>query len=163
NSVDFQHLRVLHGLRIECDPGTIAFRDHSVEYDVVFEDPNLGVFEQHVKVFGTNTITLSGRMAGADLLTLFSGVPLPGGHTRGRRRSESRSSLEVTIPPAFRASVGRSPARSSRTSSTRRDTGGAGHTPYAPLLSAACGRPTPSTTRVVARLRRGSRKGERHR
>src|SRR5947208_288863 len=35
------------------------------------------------KVFGTNTITLSGRMAGADLLTLFSGVPLPGGHTRG--------------------------------------------------------------------------------
>ena len=83
NSVDFQHLRVLHGLRIDCDPGTIAFRDHSVEYDVVFEDPNLGVFEQHVKVFGTNTITLSGRMAGADLLTLFSGVPLPGGHTRG--------------------------------------------------------------------------------
>src|SRR5205823_4577877 len=76
-------LRVLHGLRIDCDPGTIAFRDHSVEYDVVFEDPNLGVFEQHVKVFGTNTITLSGRMAGADLLTLFSGVPLPGGHTRG--------------------------------------------------------------------------------
>src|SRR5207253_779204 len=61
----------------------IAFRDHSVEYDVVFEDPNLGVFEQHVKVFGTNTITLSGRMAGGDLLTLFRGVPLPRGHTRG--------------------------------------------------------------------------------
>jgi phenylpropionate dioxygenase-like ring-hydroxylating dioxygenase large terminal subunit len=83
NSVDFQHLRVLHGLRIECDPKTIAFRGHSVEYDVVFEDPNLGVFEQHVKVFGTNTITLSGKMAGADLLTMFSGVPLPGGRTRG--------------------------------------------------------------------------------
>ncbi len=83
NSVDFQHLRVLHGLRIECDPRTIAFREHSVEYDVVFEDPSLGVFEQHVKVFGTNTITLSGKMAGADLLTLFSGVPLPSRHTRG--------------------------------------------------------------------------------
>src|SRR5207249_7091368 len=71
------------GSASNADPGTIAFRDHSVEYDVVFEDPNLGVFEQRVKVFGTNTITLSGRMAGADLLTLFSGVPLPGGHTRG--------------------------------------------------------------------------------
>jgi hypothetical protein len=83
NSVDFQHLRVLHRLRIDCDPATIAFGDHTVEYDVVFEDPNLGVFEQHVKVFGTNTITLSGRMGGADLLTLFSGVPLPNGRTRG--------------------------------------------------------------------------------
>jgi hypothetical protein len=50
---------------------------------VVFEDPSLGVFEQHVMVFGTNTITLSGKMAGADMLTLFSGVPLPSRHTRG--------------------------------------------------------------------------------
>jgi phenylpropionate dioxygenase-like ring-hydroxylating dioxygenase large terminal subunit len=83
NSVDFQHLRVLHGLRIDCDPRTIAFRNHSVEYDVVFEDPNIGVFEQHVKVFGTNTITLTGKMAGADMLTMFSGLPLPSRNTRG--------------------------------------------------------------------------------
>jgi len=83
NSVDFQHLRVVHGLEVEVDFGAVEFGDRGVTYDVTFKDPQLGTFEQRVRVFGSNVIALSGTMMGAPLLTMFAGVPQPDRSTRG--------------------------------------------------------------------------------
>jgi phenylpropionate dioxygenase-like ring-hydroxylating dioxygenase large terminal subunit len=83
NSMDFQHLRVLHGLKIDCDPDKIAVGDYRIEYDVTFEDPNFGVFEQQIRVTGTNTIALAGRLAGMRILSMATGTPTPDGRTHG--------------------------------------------------------------------------------
>jgi len=55
-SMGFQHLRVLHGLKIDFDPKQIQVGDYRIQYDVRFADPNLGVFDQRIRVTGTNTI-----------------------------------------------------------------------------------------------------------
>ncbi len=83
NSVDFQHLRVLHGLKVEYDPDDVKVTDHGLDYDVHFESPQFGAFDQHIHVSGTNTISLSGKMAGMDALSMFTGTDLPNGHTMG--------------------------------------------------------------------------------
>ena len=83
NSMDFQHLRVLHGLKIECDPDAIDVGDYRIQYDVRFEDPNLGVFDQRIRVTGTNTIALAGRLNGMAILSMATGTPTPDGHTHG--------------------------------------------------------------------------------
>jgi nitrite reductase/ring-hydroxylating ferredoxin subunit len=79
NSMDLQHLRILHGLKIDCDPDAIEVGDSTIDYDAVIEDPNLGVMEQHITVFGTNTIMLSGTMGGMEVLLGSSASPLPNG------------------------------------------------------------------------------------
>jgi phenylpropionate dioxygenase-like ring-hydroxylating dioxygenase large terminal subunit len=83
NSVDFQHLRVLHGLKIDCDPADIKVSDYGIDYDTHFESPQFGAFDQHIRVSGTNTIALSGKMADMDALSMFTGTSLPNGHTMG--------------------------------------------------------------------------------
>jgi phenylpropionate dioxygenase-like ring-hydroxylating dioxygenase large terminal subunit len=83
NSMDFQHLRVLHGLKIECDPDAIEVSDYRIQYDVRFEDPNLGIFDQRIRVTGTNTIALAGRLNGMAILSMATGTPTPDGHTHG--------------------------------------------------------------------------------
>jgi nitrite reductase/ring-hydroxylating ferredoxin subunit len=83
NSMDFQHLRVLHGLKIECDPDAIEVGDYRIQYDVRFEDPNLGVFDQRIRVTGTNTIALAGRLNGMAILSMATGTPTPDGRTHG--------------------------------------------------------------------------------
>ena len=83
NSMDFQHLRVLHGLKIECDPDAIDVGDYRIQYDVRFEDPNLGIFDQRIRVTGTNTIALAGRLNGMAILSMATGTPTPDGRTHG--------------------------------------------------------------------------------
>jgi phenylpropionate dioxygenase-like ring-hydroxylating dioxygenase large terminal subunit len=83
NSMDFQHLRVLHGLKIECDPDAIEVGDYRIQYDVRFEDPNLGLFDQRIRVTGTNTIALAGRLNGMAILSMATGTPTPDGRTHG--------------------------------------------------------------------------------
>jgi len=83
NSMDFQHLRVLHGLKIDCDPDAIEVGDYRIQYDVRFEDPNLGVFDQRIRVTGTNTIALAGRLNGMAILSMATGTPTPDGRTHG--------------------------------------------------------------------------------
>ena len=83
NSMDFQHLRVLHGLKIECDPDAIEVGAYRIQYDVRFEDPNLGVFDQRIRVTGTNTIALAGRLNGMAILSMATGTPTPDGRTHG--------------------------------------------------------------------------------
>jgi phenylpropionate dioxygenase-like ring-hydroxylating dioxygenase large terminal subunit len=83
NSVDFQHLRVLHGLKIDFDPRDIRMRDYDFEYDVKFEDPNYGIFDQQIRVTGTNTIALTGELNGMKILSMATGTPTPDGRTVG--------------------------------------------------------------------------------
>jgi phenylpropionate dioxygenase-like ring-hydroxylating dioxygenase large terminal subunit len=82
NSVDIQHLRALHGLQIDVDPEAIDIRDRDVEYDAHIVDPMLGEMDQHIKVFGTNTIMLTGKMAGMEVFMGSSAVPIPSGGCR---------------------------------------------------------------------------------
>lgn len=82
NSVDIQHLRALHGLEIEVDLDAISITDHNVEYDAKMVDPNLGQMDQHIKVYGTNTIMLTGEMAGMKVFMGSSAVSLPNGGSR---------------------------------------------------------------------------------
>ncbi|HEX6313181.1 MAG TPA: Rieske 2Fe-2S domain-containing protein, partial [Acidimicrobiia bacterium] len=82
NSCDIQHLRALHGLEIEVDVDAIEMTDHTIDYDAHIVDPNLGEMDQHIKVFGTNTIMLSGKMAGMDVLMGSSAVMLGDGRSR---------------------------------------------------------------------------------
>jgi len=83
NSMDFQHLRVLHGLKIDFDPNQIEVGKHRIQYDVRFEDPNLGVFDQTIRVTGTNTIALAGRLNGMSVFSMATGSPTPDGRTHG--------------------------------------------------------------------------------
>jgi nitrite reductase/ring-hydroxylating ferredoxin subunit len=82
NSCDIQHLRELHGLQIDVDVDAIEMNETTIDYDAHIVDPNLGEMDQHVKVFGTNTIMLSGQMAGMDVLMGSSAVMLPNGGSR---------------------------------------------------------------------------------
>jgi hypothetical protein len=81
--MDFQHLRVLHGLKIDCDPNQIHVGPYKIEYDVRFEDPNLGIFDQSIRVSGTNTIALAGKLNGMSVLSMATGTPTPDGRTHG--------------------------------------------------------------------------------
>lgn len=83
NSVDFQHLRILHGLEIKFDPNDVRMVDYGLEYEAQFESPDFGAFDQKIRVFGTNTICLRGTMAGQQMLTMYTGTPRPNGYTRG--------------------------------------------------------------------------------
>jgi len=83
NSMDFQHLRVLHGLKIDFDPKQIRVSDYRIQYDVRFEDPNLGVFDQCIRVTGTNTIALAGKLNGMSVCSMATGTPTPDGRTIG--------------------------------------------------------------------------------
>lgn len=83
NSMDFQHLRILHGLKIDCDPDAIEVGDYRIQYDVRFEDPNFGIFDQRIRVTGTNTIALAGRLNGMGILSMATGTPTPDGRTIG--------------------------------------------------------------------------------
>lgn len=83
NSMDFQHLRVLHGLKIECDPDKIAVGPYQINYDTRFEDPELGVFDQSIRVTGTNTIALAGKLNGMRVFSMATGSPTPDGRTHG--------------------------------------------------------------------------------
>ena len=115
NSMDFQHLRVLHGLKIECDPDAIDVGDYRIQYDVRFEDPNLGVFDQRIRVTGTNTIALAGRLNGMAILSMATGTPTPDGRTHGwsvtaTPKSEG-SDAEREQRPADRRSILQAPHR----------------------------------------------------
>jgi phenylpropionate dioxygenase-like ring-hydroxylating dioxygenase large terminal subunit len=83
NSMDFQHLRVLHGVKIDFDPKQIQVGDYRIQYDVRFEDPNLGVFDQCIRVTGTNTIALAGKLNGMSVCSMATGTPTPDGRTIG--------------------------------------------------------------------------------
>jgi phenylpropionate dioxygenase-like ring-hydroxylating dioxygenase large terminal subunit len=87
NSMDFQHLEVVHGVPNEVDFDDIEITETAIEYDMVWHDPTFGRIEQHIKDFGTNVVSITGTMAGMHIAQFFAGRPvrgdMPGGHTHG--------------------------------------------------------------------------------
>lgn len=87
NSMDFQHLEVVHGVPNEVNLDDIEITDTKISYDMVWHDPNFGRIEQHIEDFGTNVVSITGTMAGMHIAQFFAGRPVrgetPGGHTHG--------------------------------------------------------------------------------
>jgi nitrite reductase/ring-hydroxylating ferredoxin subunit len=102
NSVDFQHLKVLHGLEFEFDPNDIRAVDYGLEYEMRFASSDFGAFDQRIRVFGTNTLCLRGTMDGRKMLTMYTGTPRPNGYTRGWMVSAAPRPRQAT-PEALEA------------------------------------------------------------
>ncbi len=85
NPFDFQHVAVMHGATMEDEPTNFDFGDHTVEFESEVHDETLGHVQQHFKLHGTNTLTLSNKMVGTpvELLALFGATPIGGGMTKG--------------------------------------------------------------------------------
>ncbi|HET8969721.1 MAG TPA: Rieske 2Fe-2S domain-containing protein [Candidatus Nanopelagicales bacterium] len=80
NSMDFQHLRELHGMTMEFDPADIVMDGFEYEYVVEGDLPNFGRMNQFVHCFGNNAITLTMTLeGGGEVLGAFGGTPVPGG------------------------------------------------------------------------------------
>ena len=58
NTVDFMHLRYVHGLSYDFDIDQIEWvDDYHMEYSIEFDSPDFGKFEQRIRVCGPNTST----------------------------------------------------------------------------------------------------------
>jgi phenylpropionate dioxygenase-like ring-hydroxylating dioxygenase large terminal subunit len=77
NSADIQHLRSFHGLTVY-EPENLNITDYSFEYDISFEDPNFGKFNQHLKLFGTNVLCLNGALNGVPVALIAAICPTKG-------------------------------------------------------------------------------------
>jgi len=87
NSMDFQHLEVVHGVPNEVDHDDIEITETKISYDMVWHDPSFGRIEQHIEDVGINVVSITGTMAGMHIAQFFAGRPVPGetpgGHTHG--------------------------------------------------------------------------------
>jgi nitrite reductase/ring-hydroxylating ferredoxin subunit len=83
NTVDFQHLRVLHGLKIESDPRDVRIENYTLEYDLQFEEPRMGRFDLKLRVVGTNTVAVTVGMSGMPVLSLTTATPMREGQSNG--------------------------------------------------------------------------------
>ena len=58
NTVDFMHLRYVHGLGFDFDPDDVRWiDDFHMEYEIDFDSPDFGRFQQRILVCGPNTST----------------------------------------------------------------------------------------------------------
>ena len=100
NSFDFQHLRYVHRLRFE-DPAEIRWHaDGRVEYRVRFDSAEIGSFEQHVCVSGTNTVAYVTSGA-VESMGMFTSTPTRGGaqsyYLAATPRAGSASEIEARL------------------------------------------------------------------
>jgi nitrite reductase/ring-hydroxylating ferredoxin subunit len=76
NSFDFLHLRHVHRLAFDFDPRKIRWLEgHQVEYEIEFDSPELGRFEQRVRVSGTNVVSYL-TIAATTSIGLFTSTPV---------------------------------------------------------------------------------------
>ena len=76
NTFDFLHLRHVHGLAFDFDPREIRWiGDHEVEYEIEFRSPELGRFEQRIRVSGPNVVSYV-TVADATTIGLFTSTPV---------------------------------------------------------------------------------------
>ncbi len=80
NSMDFQHLQVVHGMTLDAEPADIEMEGYQYEYEVDGKLPNFGRMHQRIKCFGNNTITFTMSVEGGpEILAAFAGVPTRAG------------------------------------------------------------------------------------
>ena len=81
-------------------PRQIYVGDYQIEYDTRFEHPNFGIFDQSIRVSGTNTIALSGKLNGMSVLSMATGTPTPEARTRGWIGDRDAEEPRATTPSA---------------------------------------------------------------
>jgi phenylpropionate dioxygenase-like ring-hydroxylating dioxygenase large terminal subunit len=81
NSLDLQHLKVNHGLEVTKLPTTFDTSGYMIEYDIEFIVPMMGHSEQHIRMYGANTILLSQKFMNRDAYMMSAGRCIPGGRT----------------------------------------------------------------------------------
>jgi phenylpropionate dioxygenase-like ring-hydroxylating dioxygenase large terminal subunit len=76
NSFDFLHLRHVHRLDFEFDPGQISWSDpHQIAYEIEFRSPELGRFEQRILVTGPSAVSYV-TVAETTTVGLFASTPI---------------------------------------------------------------------------------------
>ena len=76
NTFDVMHLRHVHGFQFDFDPRAVRYLDdHHIELEFLFDSPELGKFEQRIRVTGTNAVSY---VTAADTTTigLFTSTPI---------------------------------------------------------------------------------------
>ena len=111
NSMDMQHLEVVHGVPNEVDVDSIEVTETKIRYDMVWHDPNFGRVEQHLKDFGINVVTVTGELAGVRVGMFFAGRPVAGATRRAVTPTATTSCR--SRPPRCRACRRRSSTDSS--------------------------------------------------
>jgi len=77
NTVDFMHLRYVHDLDFDFDLDKIRWLDgHHMEYEIVFGSPELGRFEQRIRVTGPNTTTHVTVAESSTTAAVFTSTPI---------------------------------------------------------------------------------------
>lgn len=83
NSHDYQHLHALHDQKLAYGPVNMNNGPYLMEHDMAFEMPGGMLFANKIRVTGTNTISLTGEMAGGIILSMFSGALVGDQLTKG--------------------------------------------------------------------------------
>ncbi|MCX6465087.1 MAG: Rieske 2Fe-2S domain-containing protein [Pseudonocardiales bacterium] len=82
NSLDLQHLTIVHELRL-VEPVRGFDRDAaSIGYRALLTSDDFGDMDQYVKITGTNIFTMDGVLGGARFRALAAGTPTVPGHTK---------------------------------------------------------------------------------
>jgi phenylpropionate dioxygenase-like ring-hydroxylating dioxygenase large terminal subunit len=96
NTVDFQHLRTLHQITTPEEPDQVVYSEYGLGYDVAFYAPGLGDSTLHLRVFGTNTFTISGIQLGMEVYSMFTARELPSGGSEAFTISGTRNTNPTT-------------------------------------------------------------------
>ncbi len=83
NSLDLQHLTIVHEMHLVEPVASFDRDDSSIGYFARLASDDFGAMDQYVKITGTNIFTMDGEMGGAKFLALAAAVPAAPGHTRG--------------------------------------------------------------------------------
>lgn len=76
NAFDFQHLRVVHGSKIEADASALDIDDHSIKYRMDLDHPHGGSFDLSMHVWGTNCLVTMGEHEGDLSMHVAAGTPM---------------------------------------------------------------------------------------
>ena len=81
NSLDLQHLKVVHQLEIVKLPEKLDTGGSMIEYNIEFVAPMMGRGVQHVRMYGANSIIIRQMFMGREVYMMSFGRVLPGGRT----------------------------------------------------------------------------------
>jgi nitrite reductase/ring-hydroxylating ferredoxin subunit len=82
NSMDLQHLKVVHGIELIGELEDLQITPHTMSYHQLMKVPGMGTMPQKISIWGTNSISLEGQLMGRATYQMSVGLPLPGGNIR---------------------------------------------------------------------------------
>lgn len=76
NTFDFMHLRYVHDLDFKIEPEDVRYvDDHHIELEIPFVSPEIGSFEQRIRVTGTNAVSFQ-TVTDHTTIGLFTSTPI---------------------------------------------------------------------------------------